>query len=85
MLAALAVPLPLGLVALLGFVAGMGGETFGVMWDTSMQQEIPDDKLSRVYSYDALGSLVLMPLGFAIVGPLASTLGTSETLGARSS
>ena len=47
-LAALAVPLPLGLVALLGFVAGMGGETFGVMWDTSMQQEIPDHKLSRV-------------------------------------
>lgn len=79
-LAALAIPLTLPLVATLAFVAGMGAETFGVMWDTSMQQEIPAEKLSRVYSYDALGSLVLMPLGFAVVGPVAGVLGTSTTL-----
>ena len=34
---------------------------FGVIWDTAMQQQIPQDRLSRVYSYDALGSFVLHP------------------------
>ena len=34
-----------------------------------MQQEIPADRLSRVYSYDALGSWALIPLGLAIAGP----------------
>ncbi|HLB84520.1 MAG TPA: MFS transporter, partial [Steroidobacteraceae bacterium] len=46
----LAIPLPLIAVLLLGVLAGIGTETFGVLWDTTMQQEIPADKLSRVYS-----------------------------------
>jgi hypothetical protein len=36
--------------------------------------------LSRVYSYDALGSLVLIPVGFAIAGPVADAIGTGPTL-----
>ena len=36
---------------------GFGIEIFGVLWDTTMQQEIPQEKLSRLSSYDALGSL----------------------------
>jgi hypothetical protein len=61
-------------------VAGLGTETFGVLWDTSMQQEIPQDRLSRVYSYDALGSYALIPLGLAIAGPVAEAIGTKATL-----
>ena len=53
---------------------------FGIMWDTTMQQEIPQEKLSRVYSYDALGSFVLIPLGLAIAGPVAELIGTRETI-----
>jgi predicted acyltransferase len=79
-LVALAVPLHVVAVAALGFVAGVGLEIFGVLWDTTMQQEIPPEKLSRVYSYDALGSFVLIPIGFAVVGPVAEAIGTSETL-----
>ena len=41
---------------------------------------MPEQAQSRVSSYDALGSFVLMPLGFAIVGPLADAIGTEETL-----
>jgi hypothetical protein len=44
---------PLVALLLLGAMAGIGTETFGVLWDTTMQQEIPQDRLSRVYSYDA--------------------------------
>ena len=36
-----------------------------------MQQEIPAGRLSRVYSYDALGSFALIPLGLALAGPVA--------------
>ena len=79
-LLALAGPLPvIGLIALAA-LAGIGSETFGIMWDTTMQQEIPQEKLSRVYSYDALGSWVLIPLGLAVAGPLAEVFGTRETI-----
>ena len=80
LLAALAVPLPLAAVCLCALVAGIGIEVFGVMWEMSLQQEVPQDRLSRVYSYDALGSFVFIPIGLAIVGPVAEALGTSETL-----
>jgi MFS family permease len=79
-LAALAIPLPLAAIAALALTAGLGIEIFSVMWDTCMQQEIPADRLSRVYGYDMLGSVVLIPVGYATVGPLASAIGTSETL-----
>jgi hypothetical protein len=76
----LAGPLPVVALIVLAAIAGIGSETFGIMWDTTMQQEIPQEKLSRVYSYDALGSFVLIPLGVAIVGPVSEVLGTRETI-----
>ena len=50
-----------------------------MLWDTAMQQEIPQEKLSRLSSYDALGSLVLTPLGLAAAGPIAAAVGTRAT------
>jgi len=79
-LLALAVPLPLvGVVAAAG-LAGIGMEIFGILWDTAMQQEIAQEKLSRVYSYDALGSFVLIPLGLAAAGPVAEAIGARPTI-----
>lgn len=79
-LVALGIPLPVLAIAGFSFLAGVGIETFGVLWDTTMQQEIPADKLSRVYSYDALGSFVLIPVGQALAGPVAEVAGTRATL-----
>jgi MFS family permease len=79
-LVALAVPLTLAAVAACAVLAGIGIETFGINWDTAMQQEVPGEKLSRVSSYDALGSWVLIPLGLALAGPVSDVLGTSTTL-----
>jgi MFS family permease len=62
------------------FGAGMITEQFGIAWDTSMQQHIPPDKLARVYSYDAIGSILAIPLGEIAVGPIAQHIGTSPTL-----
>ncbi|MGZ4396610.1 MAG: MFS transporter [Gaiellaceae bacterium] len=77
---ALAVPLALVAVCFFALLAGVGAEAFGVNWDTAIQQEIPIDKLSRVSSYDALGSYVLIPVGLAVAGPIADAIGTSTTL-----
>jgi Transmembrane secretion effector len=51
------------------------GSVFGVLWDTAMQQEIPGERLSRLSAYDALGSFILMPIGLAAIGPVASAIG----------
>jgi predicted MFS family arabinose efflux permease len=76
---ALAFPLALPLVIGSAFLAGIGIEVFGVLWDTTMQQEIPGESLSRVSSYDALGSFALMPVGFAASGAIAAAVGTRAT------
>jgi MFS family permease len=76
----LAGPMPVVVLIGLAALAGIGTETFGILWDTTMQQEIPQEKLSRVYSYDALGSWVLIPLALAVAGPVAELIGTRETI-----
>jgi MFS family permease len=78
-LVALAWPAPLSVVIVAGFLAGAGVEVFGVLWDTAMQQEIPGEKLSRLSSYDALGSFVLTPVGLAVAGPLGAAIGLRTT------
>jgi MFS family permease len=72
------VVLPALLVA--AFVAGICVETFGILWDTTMQQEIPPAALSRVYSYDMLGSIAFVPIGLAVAGPVADLVGVREAL-----
>lgn len=67
-------------IAIVAFVAGLGLEVFGVNWITALQQHVPRQVLSRVSSYDALGSFVFIPLGLVIAGPLAAQLGVTETL-----
>nr|WP_156001756.1 MFS transporter [Streptomonospora sp. PA3] len=62
------------------FLTGVALEQFGVAWEVSVQQNIPADKLARVYSYDALGSFVALPLGEAAAGPLAALAGLRPTL-----
>ncbi|TML33459.1 MAG: MFS transporter [Actinobacteria bacterium] len=77
----LALAFPLSLPAVIGaaFLAGVGTEIFGVLWDTTVQQEIPGEKLSRVSSYDALGSFVLIPVGLSAVGAISALVGTRTT------
>ena len=78
-LVALAVPAQLPVLIGAAFATGVSIEIFGVLWDTSMQQEIPQEKLSRLYSYDMLGSYALIPLGYIVAGPLSEAIGVTET------
>jgi MFS family permease len=68
-------------VILLGaFLHGFGLEVFSVNWDLSIQQNVPEDKLARVYSFDVVGSFVARPLGLAITGPIATEVGVDRWL-----
>lgn len=58
-----------------GVVAGAGLGAFGIIWVTTLQELVPEDKLGRVSSIDWMGSLVLTPIGFALAGALADSLG----------
>jgi MFS family permease len=76
----LAIPASLAVVVAAAALAGIGIEVFSILWDTTLQQEIAQEKLSRVSSYDALGSFVLTPIGLAVAGPVAQAAGTRETM-----
>ena len=58
-----------------GEVLGLCFDLFTVIWQTTMQREVPPAALSRVSSYDALGSLMLGPLGLVLAGPVAEAVG----------
>ena len=66
---------PLALVIPATVVAGGGIALFDVWWLTALAERIPPDKLSRVTSYDWMVSLGLLPLGYALAGPLAGSAG----------
>lgn len=51
-------------------VAGAGIEVFSIGWATALQEHVPEEVLSRVSSYDALGSFVAIPVGQLLAGPL---------------
>jgi MFS family permease len=72
-------PRPLVLAAVL-LLDGIAIEQFGVAWDVSLQQNVPADRLARVYSYDAVGSFVAIPVGEMLVGPVAGQVGVGATL-----
>ena len=74
-LVTLALALPLAVVALGAFAWGMAIELFQVIWYTTLQTHIPRESLSRVSSYDAMGSLMFGPIGLALAGPLIAWVG----------
>ena len=79
-LLALALGFPTWALAATAFVASVGLGVHLTLWFTVFQQQVPEHAQSRVSSYDALGSFVLIPLGLALVGPVSAAIGRVETL-----
>jgi hypothetical protein len=79
-------PVLLGLGAQIWLVVGsavlmgLGNQVFGVLYLTTLQNEVPAQALSRVAAYDAFGSLALAPLGAVVAAPLAEWLGVRAAL-----
>jgi hypothetical protein len=74
------VPLPIPAIAAAAVAAGTGMAGAQTLWSTTLQRHVPADVLSRISSFDWLGSVALNPIGYAVVGPATALLGTAETL-----
>jgi MFS family permease len=75
--ASLAMLWPLPVICLASFGLGITMEIMMVQWTVALARNIPPDKLARVSSYDLLGSVMAMPVGALIAGPLAAAVGVS--------
>jgi MFS family permease len=75
----LAMRWPLLVICLSSLALGITMEITMVQWTVAMARNIPPGKLARVSSYDALGSVMAMPAGAVLAGPIAAAIGVSAT------
>jgi MFS family permease len=78
--ALLAIAAPATLI-LASAVLGFGARSFSnALWFTALHEGIPRESMSRVSSYDWLGSRVFEPAGYALAGPVSVAIGIPATL-----
>ncbi|MFB9414370.1 MFS transporter [Dactylosporangium matsuzakiense] len=79
----LAIALHAGLPVLLGAAAvnGAAWSFWSVMWQTSVQTNVPPSMLNRITSYEVFGSDGSLPIGQALAGPVAALVGAEAVLG----
>jgi predicted MFS family arabinose efflux permease len=70
---------PLPVVCLASFGLGITMEIMMVQWTVALARKISPERLARVSSYDALGTVMAMPVGALVAGPVASVIGVSAT------
>jgi MFS family permease len=71
---------PIWVLAVTALLIGVSLDIFSVLWDTALQTHVPQESLSKVSAYDALGSVALGPLGLAAAGPAADAFGATNAL-----
>jgi MFS family permease len=80
-LALLALAAPAPAVASLAVLAGGQLTLLNTFWETTIQEQVPPALISRVTAIDWLSSVATQPIGYAVVGVLASSvLGIGTTL-----
>jgi hypothetical protein len=79
-LLALALSRSVALIAAAEAVFGFTMIVGNTVWITAMQSLIPDQVRARVGAYDLFVSLVIMPVGWIVMGPLSSSIGFTPTL-----
>ena len=63
----------LWMIMLASVVRGVGISVSMVIWSTSIQTRVPRELLGRVWSFDWMLSLALIPVSFALTGPIAAS------------
>jgi DHA3 family tetracycline resistance protein-like MFS transporter len=63
------------ILATVVFLFGVCSSVFSLIWTNSLQELVPKYLLGRVSSIDALGSYVLLPVGYAISGWATDLIG----------
>jgi len=77
---AMAKPQSIWFIAFCALLWGITLDLWTTIWSTAMAREVPREALSRVSSFDAMGTMLLRPVGLAIAGPLSIAIGISNTL-----
>jgi len=72
---------PAGAVAAGALAAGVASALFSTFWTTTLQQQVPPDRLSRASSFATFGAFGPGTLGLAIAGPAAALAGPGRVLG----
>jgi MFS family permease len=72
LLAALA---PVGVIVGFAALAGAGLALFAAIWQTTLQNHVPSEQLSRLSAYDWVGSIALLPVGYMLAGFTQTALG----------
>lgn len=67
-------------IAALEALTGVGVSLFFTLWETSLQEQIPETSISRVSSFDYLVTTGLLPVGVLLAGPFASGVGLHTAL-----
>jgi MFS family permease len=80
LLLALAGPAPLWAIMAAAATTGGGWLVLTAIWESTLQARIPQAQLSRVSSYDWLGSTALMPVGLILAAPVEAAIGARTTL-----
>ena len=77
-------PQSIWFIAFCALLWGLTLDLWITIWSTAMAREVPREALSRVSAFDAMGTMLLRPVGLAIAGPLSLAFGLSNTLYALS-
>ena len=80
MMAGFAIAQQAWLFAFVSLFAGAMAALGNVIWGVLLKTLVPNELLGRVSSFDWLISIGLIPLSFAITGPIAEALGSDTTL-----
>jgi predicted MFS family arabinose efflux permease len=79
-LLALAAGMPVGVLAVTAVLSSAGVIAGDTIWESTLQTNVPSHVLSRVSSYDWFGSMLINPLGFALVGLVAHEVGATPVV-----
>lgn len=76
----IAFPISQTFVVIAYLLAGFSVGPWEAFWASAIQREVPRELQGRVFSIDHMGSVGLMPLGMALVGPAVNLFGERELL-----
>ncbi|MFB9331909.1 hypothetical protein [Actinoplanes octamycinicus] len=78
----LSLALPVGAAGVIAAFAAGGFvvEFFFVYWVAALQRNVPRELLGKVFALDQLGAYALLPVGYALVGPVVAGIGERPAL-----
>ena len=76
----LAFPISQSFVVVAYLLAGLSVGPWEAFWNSAIQREVPRELQGRVFSIDHMGTVGLMPLGMALVGPAVNLFGEKPLL-----